>query len=145
MQISTNSDFSTYSQNIQQTSTKPNQKNIYLNETPSDPIKVAFEKASDLVSSFVSNDMKHKLQVENISTDDAIKRAEVLKSSSLNSSAEEAIKTQNLMLASRNLPPMKPSEEKAFIDLMRSSAKERNLFLDSFINILNNRSIKLSA
>lgn len=108
-------------------------------------IESAFDKAAALVSELTANDMKHRLDIEEVGLSDAVKRAEALQIENFSTSANDAIAKQNALLASRNLPPMKPAEEQLFRDKIKLMSKERSVFLNSFINSVKNSSIKLTA
>lgn len=138
MQINTLNSQQNYYIQQQNAISRQSAKSYEMVEIELDSVVAAFQKASDLVSQLTSNDMKQRLRPEESSANEAIKRAEVLRSSSSAVSTADAINKQNMLLASRNLPPMKPAEEQLFIDRIKLLTKERVTFLNSFLYNLKN-------
>lgn len=106
----------------------------------------AYEYASKAVSEIVANDMK--LRLEGSGTN-LVERAMLLRgeSQALLSSdrVEKTINAQNILLASRNQPPLKPAEEQAIASRIKAVAKERILFVDRLVSFIDQKNIKLSA
>jgi hypothetical protein len=123
-----------------------------LNEAPEDSLPAidrAFETASIGVDEFVAADMKARILEIDASAQTYVERALILRFQSAQAlskaTADEAIKAQNLILASRGEPPITPSEERRLENRIYAIVKQRVAFLDAFANAMSSEAIKIKA
>lgn len=139
--------FNPFAQSAKITKIGLDQPQNEINLQDIDETDQAYEYASRAVSEIVANDMK--LRLEGSSDTKLVERAMLLRGESqvlLSSDmVEKTINAQNILLASRNQPPLKPAEEQAIASRIKAVAKERILFVDRLVSFIDQKNIKLSA
>ncbi|MDR0664779.1 MAG: hypothetical protein LBF86_04575 [Helicobacteraceae bacterium] len=112
-----------------------------------DAIERAFETASIGASEFVAADMKARILEADLNSQTYVERALILRFQSAQalskSSVNEAIKAQNLILASRGEPPITPAEERALESRAHAIVKQRIAFLDAFTKAADAKFVKI--
>ncbi|MDR2153270.1 MAG: hypothetical protein LBO72_10675 [Helicobacteraceae bacterium] len=129
-------------------STKPDISSLQINERDRALIDRAFETASIGVGGFVAADMKARI-LEGANVQTYTERALILRFQSAQalgkSSVDEAVKAQNLILASRGEPPITPAEERKLEGRIYAVIKQRIAFLDAFVGAMEAKSVKIRS